>query len=425
MRAMEIGLYVLLAVMAVGLVWLFLARNSAIRARHAAERELDVAREKLSEAENRRGDFETLRRESLQAAQAAMHKTALDLSSKLLEDHKRENAESKKDTEARLVALAKPLVDHAVKLDAAVAALNSQMQDKGRTIDTVMRALSSPGGAGQIAEIGLANTLKSFALEEGRDYVLQFHAPGEATGQRLRPDAVVFLPGDTVLVIDCKASKAVLDIAEAEGKEAEAAAYRGLASTMNQHLRALASKDYQGAVHTAFRDAGRGGEIARMLSVMYLPSEITLDKLCHADPDFRRKAQDQGIIPAGPSTLHAIIAFAAGDIRRQRQAENQNRIVETAGDLLDSVRVALESAVKLGKGIETASNAFADFARSVNRNVLSRARKLGKLGVQAKKPLPASLPAYEVRRLEETIEGEAEEVETPPASPPRPRLIGE
>ncbi len=425
MRAMEIGLYVLLAVMAVGLVWLFLARDSAIRARHAAERELDVAREKLSEAENRRGDFETLRRESLQAAQAAMHKTALDLSSKLLEDHKRENAESKKDTEARLVALAKPLVDHAVKLDAAVAALNSQMQDKGRTIDTVMRALSSPGGAGQIAEIGLANTLKSFALEEGRDYVLQFHAPGEATGQRLRPDAVVFLPGDTVLVIDCKASKAVLDIAEAEGKEAEAAAYRGLASTMNQHLRALASKDYQGAVHTAFRDAGRGGEIARMLSVMYLPSEITLDKLCHADPDFRRKAQDQGIIPAGPSTLHAIIAFAAGDIRRQRQAENQNRIVETAGDLLDSVRVALESAVKLGKGIETASNAFADFARSVNRNVLSRARKLGKLGVQAKKPLPASLPAYEVRRLEETIEGEAEEVETPPASPPRPRLIGE
>jgi len=329
------------------------------------------------------------------------------------------------EAELRLAALAKPLVDHATKLDAALAALNSQMQDKGKTIDTVMRALSSPGGAGQIAEIGLANTLKSFALEEGRDYVLQFHAPGESPGQRLRPDAVVFLPGDTVLVIDCKASKAVLDIAEAEGKEAEAAAYRGLASTMNQHLRALASKDYQGAVHATFRDAGRGGEIARMLSVMYLPSEITLDKLCRADPDFRRKAQDQNIIPAGPGTLHAIVAFAAGDIRRQRQDDNQARIVETAGELLDSVRVALENAVKLGKGIEAASNAFADFARSVNRNLLSRARKLGKLGVQAKKPLPAGLPAYEVRRLEETIEGESEEVEAPQATPSRPRLIGE
>ena len=424
LSGVDIALSVLLAVLAVGLLALFRARDSAVKAQHAAERELAVTYEKLSEAENRRGDFETLRRESLQAAQAAMLETAQVVSSKLLDDHKRESAEVKKESEARLKELAQPLVDHATKLDAAVAALNSQMQDKGKTLDTVMRALSSPGGAGQIAEIGLANTLKSFALEEGRDYVLQFHAPGEA-GQRLRPDAVVFLPGDTVLVIDCKASKAILDIAEAEGKEAEAAAYRGLASTMNQHLRALASKDYQGAVHATFRDAGRSGEIARMLSVMYLPSEITLDKLCHADPDFRRKAQDQSIIPAGPGTLHAIVAFAAGDIRRQRQADNQARIVETAGDLLDSVRVALESAVKLGKGIETASNAFADFARSVNRNVLTRARKLGKLGVQAKKPLPPSLPAYEVRRLEETIEGESEEIETPQAAPPRPRLIGE
>jgi DNA recombination protein RmuC len=95
---MEIALIiltVLLAVAVFGLVALSRARDSAIRAQHAAERELDVAREKLSEAENRRGDFETLRRESLQAAQAAMHKTALDLSSKLLEDHKRENAEAK------------------------------------------------------------------------------------------------------------------------------------------------------------------------------------------------------------------------------------------------------------------------------------------------------------------------------------------
>ena len=98
-------LAVLLAAAGLGLVVLFRARDSAVRAQHAAERELDVAREKLSEAENRRGDFETLRRESLQAAQAAMHKTALDLSSKLLEDHKRENAESKKQSEERIEPL--------------------------------------------------------------------------------------------------------------------------------------------------------------------------------------------------------------------------------------------------------------------------------------------------------------------------------
>src|SRR5690348_6286633 len=407
---LALAVVVLLAVVA----WLFQARSRA-------ERDLAVAREQLAQAERRSTDYERLKQEMLDATKAAVLEPAQSLSSKLLDDYKRENAEAKKESEARLKELAQPLVDHATKLNEAVAALHGQIQDKGRTLDTVMRALSSPGGAGQIAEVGLANTLKSFGLEEGRDYVLQFHAPGEAAGQRLRPDAVVFLPGDTVLVIDCKASKAVLEIAEAEGEAAEAAAYARLAATMNQHLRALASKDYQSAVLAAFRDAGRAGAVDRMLSVMYLPSEITLDKLCRADRDFRRKAQDLAIIPAGPGTLHAIVSFAAGDIRRQRQAENQARIVETAGVLLDRVRVALEAAVKVGKGIEAAASSFADFANSVNRRLLPQAGKLGKFGVQTPKALPASVPAYEVRRLEDAIDGEAEEIE----APPRPRLIGE
>ncbi|HKR20160.1 MAG TPA: DNA recombination protein RmuC [Stellaceae bacterium] len=410
---MEAVLALAVVVLLVVVAWLFQARSRA-------ERDLAVAREQLAQAERRSTDYERLKQEMLDATKAAVLEPAQSLSSKLLDDYKRENAEAKKESEVRLKELAQPLVEHATKLNEAVAALHGQIQDKGRTLDTVMRALSSPGGAGQIAEVGLANTLKSFGLEEGRDYVLQFQAPGEASGQRLRPDAVVFLPGDTVLVIDCKASKAVLEIAEAEGEAAEAAAYARLAATMNQHLRALASKDYQSAVLTAFRDAGRASAVDRMLSVMYLPSEITLDKLCRADRDFRRKAQDLAIIPAGPGTLHAIIAFAASDIRRQRQAENQARIVETAGVLLDRVRIALEAAVKVGKGIEAAASSFADFANSVNRRLLPQASKLGKLGVQTPKSLPPSVPAYEVRRLEDAIDGEAEEI-----APPRPRLIGE
>jgi len=410
---MEAVLAFVVVVLLAGVAWLFHARSRAVT-------DLAVAREQLAQAERRSTDYERLKQEMLDATKAAVLEPAQSLSSKLLDDYKRENAEAKKESEIRLKELAQPLVEQQTKLTEAVAALHGQIQDKGRTLDTVMRALSSPGGAGQIAEVGLANTLKSFGLEEGRDFVLQFQAPGESAGQRLRPDAAVFLPGDTVLVIDCKASKAVLEIAEAEGEAAETAAYARLAATMNQHLRALASKDYQSAVLAAFRDAGRAGAIDRILSVMYLPSEITLDKLCRADREFRRKAQDVSIIPAGPGTLHAIVAFAAGDIRRQRQAENQARIVETAGILLDRVRIALEAAVKVGKGIEAAASSFAEFASSVNRRLLPQASKLGKLGVQTSKSLPPNVPAYEVRRLEDAIDGEAEEI-----APPRPRLIGE
>jgi len=420
---MEIALILLALVLAAGCVGLALARERAVKARHAAESELAVTRQLLSESQNRFGDFERLRQESLQAAQAAVLQTAQQVSSKLLDDHKRESAEAKQETAARVEQVSAALVKQVGEMAQFVSQLSGQRQEDRHTLDTVMRALSSPGGAGAIAEVGLANTLKSFGLEEGRDYVLQFSAPGEASGQRLRPDAVVFLPDDTMLVIDCKASKAILDIAEAEGKEAEAAAYRGLAGTMNTHLKALASKDYESAVQSACRAAGRG-ESADIRSVMYLPSDLTLDKLCRADGEFRRKAQNLNIMPAGPGTLHALVSFAAGNIRRQRQDENQARIIETAGALLDSVRIALEFAAKAGKGIETAASSFADFARSVNKRLLRNAGKLDRLGVRAPKPLPASVPVYEVRRLEETIDGESEELDAP-TPPPRPRLIGE
>jgi len=426
---MVIALIVLTALLAasfLGLIVLFRARDSAIRAQHAAERELDVAREKLSEAENRRGDFETLRRESLQAAQAAMHKTALDLSSKLLDDHKRESAEATKEAEARVTQASEQFVKQFESIVKRVSELSGQSQDNSKMLGTLWRSLSSPGGAGQLAEIGLGNTLKSFGLEEGRDYKRQFHASGGETEQRFRPDAVVFLPDDGAVVIDSKASKYLLDIAAAEGTEKKAEAYRGLVATMNQHLKDLASKDYRGAVLATCRETGHELDVARMVSIMYLPSEAAIEKINRADPGFMNRARDLHIIPAGPAGLHCALSLASTGIGLQRQVENHQQIIEGTRALIDRLGVVLSHALSVGKNLKSAAESFGQFANSVNKRLLPQARKLGKLGVQSAKPIPSDLPDYSVAIHEgTTIEGEAEEVETPPTAPQRPRLIGE
>ena len=62
-------------------------------------------------------------------------------------------------------------------------------------------------------ETVLENTLKSFGLTAGIDFVLQ-QTFGSEDGSRLRPDAIVFLPADSVLVIDSKASKFLLELAQ-------------------------------------------------------------------------------------------------------------------------------------------------------------------------------------------------------------------
>lgn len=420
---MEMGLAALVVVL-LGLaaaLAVLLGRSAA--ARLAAERELAALRQQLLDGERRTADFEQVKAQSLQAAQAAVLATAQQLSSKLLEDHKRENAEAKREAEERVRQTSEQLAKQVDEIAKAVQQLHGQMQEKGEVLDTLWRALSSPGGAGQVAEIGLANTLKSFGLEHGRDFVLQFTTQDDETGRRLRPDAVVFLPGNSVLVIDCKASKFLLDIARAEGTPAEEEAYRNLARTMNQHLRALAEKDYRGAILAAWRQAGRAEEIARILSVMYLPNEAALEKLNRADPDFLHKARHAQIIPAGPAGLHCAVSLASVEINFLRQMENQQRITDTARLMLESMAVTLGHAASLGRGIKSAADSFAKLTASVNQRLLPRARNLARLGVQPNKPLPGNLPAYTVHVQDgETIDGEAAEL-IEAELPPMPRLV--
>jgi DNA recombination protein RmuC len=408
---MDTFLIIALAFIAAAALGLWLSRRESQRR--------IVAETRLAEAEKRVGDFERLKPELVQAATAAALATGQALSSKLLEDHKRENEEARKDAEKRVKEHSATLVTQVNEIAKAVQELHGQLKDKGRTLDTLWRALSSPGGAGQIAEVGLANTLKSFGLELGRDFVLQQTTQDE-DGRRLRPDAVVFLPGNSVLVIDCKASKFLLDIAVAEGTDAEAEAYRNLARTMNLHLRALVEKDYGNAVRATMRQAGRGDEIARSLSVMYLPNEAALEKLTRADPEFLMKARAAQIIPAGPAGLHCAVSLASAEINLMRQVENQSRIVEAAEALVDSIGIALGHAAQIGKGLKGAAESFSRFANSVNQRVLPRARKLNQLGLQPGKSIPANLPTYSVNSHEDTlIEGEVEEVRDTELPPPR------
>lgn len=411
---MELVLIVLLAFAAAAALGLWLNRREAQRRIEAETR--------LAEAERRIGDFERLKPELVQAATAAALATGRELSAQLLDDHKREAEAARQAAEERVKQHSATLVTQVNEIAKAVQELHGQLKDKGRTLDTLWRALSSPSGAGQIAELGLANTLKSFGLELGRDFVLQLTTQDE-DGRKLRPDAVVFLPGNSVLVIDCKASKFLLEIAAAEGTEREAEAYRNLAATMNRHLRALAEKDYAAAVRLALRQAGRGDEIARSLSVMYLPNEAALEKLNRADPEFLMKARAAQIIPAGPAGLHCAVSLASAEINLARQVENQTRIVEGAEALLESLGVALSHAAQLGKNLKTAAESFAKFAGSINQRVLPRAKKLGQLGLQPGKPLPGNLPLYSVTGRDDLIEGEAEEVREAELPPPGPRLV--
>jgi len=395
-----------------------LEKNAAIVASDAArEKQADAEQASAARAQEvtdmraRITDWEKTKVETINAVNAAAASSANNVSNKLLADFKRENNAAKKQSEAHVEKTTKELMSKMETVSNVVTVLHSQVNEGREAVDTVWNALSSPVGAVNYAEIGLENTLKSFGLVKNRDFFVQ----AQIEGSRLRPDAIVVLPDNTVMVIDAKASKFFLDLAKAQNTEEEENAYQNLSKSMGQHLTALAGRNYRQEIKTSYTEAGRAGEIERIFSIMYLPSDGALDKVRRSDPDYIIKAHNQGITVASNSSLAGLIGFARLEINHGKRIEAQEQIVDLTQLLLDSVGTTLEAVGKMGGGLKTASRQFAALTKTINGRLLPRVRNIVAAGVHPNrhKPLPNRLPTYQLidETIEDAIEGESENLE--------------
>jgi DNA recombination protein RmuC len=377
--------------------------------------EVEVQKKEIELQNAKLKDWEEAQKKFMDGANAALVESAAKLSNKLLEDHKRENIAAKEDSEKRVKNATEELFKQFETVSNSVVSLNDRVMRNDEVVETVKKALSSPGGAGQFAEIGLENSLKSFGLKSGRDFLTQLSLEGE-DGNRVRPDAVVFLPYDSVLVIDCKASKFLFELAAAINDEEAEAAREKLRRTMREHLRSLAGREYRNAILADYRRAGKLSEIRRVLNVMYLPNEGAIEKVTDIDPGFTSEAAKRGITVVGPTGLLAIIAFARVEIDLGQQAENQEKIIESTRVLLERTATMIQHAASVGRGLKTASTNYGKWLSSINRSLLPATRNLEKLGVRTDgKKLPNQLPGFQVieNEVDAMIDGEAEEIAVP------------
>jgi DNA recombination protein RmuC len=401
--------------------------EEATEARFQAEKRAELMQQRMADMEQRMRDWDTQREESVKAAKAAILEAGGHMSSKLLEDHKREQEISKKQQEERVKETTKNLLDQVNLITQSVSTLREQTSDTSKRMETVWRALSSPAGAGQLAEIGLENTLKNLGLEAGRDFVMQYGVSDKESGARLRPDAILYLPQDMVIVVDSKASKFVLEIAEAETQADRSAAMERLKNTMNKHLRDLASKDYSSAVLNQFRESGNGSHIRTLLNVMYLPSESALEHIKAADREFPQKLEKAGIILAGPASLHGLFMLAKLQIAEAKQHENYGTIIEGIENLMESTATVLTYADKIGANIKKASDEFNKMASSANRRLIPRMQKLAAMGVKParNKALPSPILSYDMRRMDDALAFDMDDsADAPALTSQKPETVG-
>lgn len=349
------------------------------------------------------------------ATAASVMQVGQTLSSKLLEDYERKAEEERKKREAELTSHREDWLKRYAEMVEQFGAVSKKAEGASAQMEQVMRALTNPGGAGQMSEVGLENALKNLGLERGRDYFIQPHVTGEQ-GAALRPDAMIFLPNDMVIVIDSKASKHIIDLAGAEGTPAQKETEAKLVKTMHEHIRALAGRDYKTAVERMFKEAAHGGKVARVFNVMYVHSDAGLDKIRSLDPDFDMKLLKADIFPASAATLYGLFSLAKQSIAEARQTENAEKITEAVRDLMEGFVTAFVHYEKVGRSMESAVKSFSAFGKSVNRSVIGRMHRLGKLGVEPakNKAVPGRLATYEIHSEKDLLNLEAEEAELIP-----------
>lgn len=317
-------------------------------------------------------EFNSLSEKSHQMTKAALFELGNDLSKQLIEIHKRETEDNRKISEENIKTTAEKFNQEFERIVSMVGALKNGIEKSQDTVELIRTSLLSPSGAGKLAEITLENILKASGLKNGLDFSMQYNFTSDSNS-KLRPDAVIFLPSNNVMVIDAKASKFLID--DAENSE-------NLIKTMNFHLKSLASKEYADSLKQAanLHDKIRYSNI---ITLMFLPTEYAIEKIAEADRNFLSKAWKLNIFPVGPSGLMNMLSFARFQIAENLMLQNNLEIIEEVKKLITSVNILTDYSTKLGGSISSLVGNYDKFAASFNKNFLSRVKNISSLGVSS------------------------------------------
>jgi DNA recombination protein RmuC len=236
---------------------------------------------------------------------------------------------------------------------------------------------------GAWGEMILASILERSGLLKDQHYVLQESVVDEE-GRRLRPDAVVRLPGAPHLVIDSKVSLVAFELlVNAETEGARVTHRQNHVRSIRAHIAGLAGKDYHAAI---------GSPVDFV--IMFIPIEGALAAALTEDPNLAGDAMEQGVTLATPTTLMLALRTVANVWQIENRNHNAAFIAAAAGRLYDKFVAFVDDMQELGRRL---GQAQAGYAQAMSKlcdgrgNLLARAEQLRRRGAKTTKTLPADL----------------------------------
>lgn len=260
--------------------------------------------------------------------------------------------------------------------------LNQQMSKEANNLTNALKGDSQKQGAW--GEVVLERILESSGLEKGREFEIQESFTSE-DGSRLRPDVIIKLPENKVLIIDSKVSLTAYErYCSTEDDFEKQKFLKEHITSVRNHLRGLSEKKYQNIYQVNTPD----------FILLFVPLEPAFNLAVQNERTLYNEAFEKNIVIISATTLMATLKTIANIWKQEKQNRNALEIARQGGALYDKIVLFIKDLEDLGKKIKSTGDSYDDAMKKLSLgsgNILKRTENLKKLGAKASKTLPPHL----------------------------------
>jgi len=294
--------------------------------------------------------------------------------------------ESLKTVTSQIGEIEKERVKAYSSLTEQVKGLSQAQAQLQKEAGNLVTALRKPTVRGRWGEIQLRRVVELAGMLDYCDFEEQ-HSIQTDDG-RLRPDLIIHLPGDKIIVVDAKAPlEAYLDSIEAEDEAVRSVGMQRHAEQIRTHVKQLSAKAY----HDQF-------DMSPDMVVLFLPGESFFYAALTEDPSLIEYGVDRSVIIATPTTLIALLRAVAYGWRQERIAENAQQISSLGQELYERIVVMVDHFSAVGKRLDSAVSSYNKAVGSMESRVLVSARKFKEMGVGSTKDVDSIEPVETAAR---------------------------
>lgn len=276
-------------------------------------------------------------------------------------------------------------------LQAQIRQLVTLNQTLGEDARNLASALKNDSKAqGDWGELHLKTLLEQGGLQEGIHFKVQVTRRADGTvvrndlGMRQRPDVVIYLPDEKLLVVDAKTSlKDYMDYSRADTDDDKKSAIKRHLASIKRHVDELGDKHYQSSL------PGACGHV-----LMYVPSEGACRLAFEADPNLWKYAFDRNVAIVTATHLFSIVQLLGQLWHQEAQDKNVMRIAAEGGKLYDKLVVFMSYFSKIEDSLRQLQTRFEEAKTSLSEgrgNLLQKAENMRNLGAKVTKRLPENL----------------------------------